>query len=105
MVELVTEGWSSGAVHVADSFGTRFRGLVPVPRHGLLLTARYVHGIGLLEPLAVVALDADGRVVRTGWLPLLGLWGHGRGCWILELPWWRDRPPLGSRLTIIDRGP
>lgn len=80
-------------VTVADSWWGRFRGLLARPplKTGeglLLLKCGSVHTIGMLHPIDVAFLDADGRVVRS--IARLGPWRMGLGgeqaVHALELP-------------------
>ena len=80
-------------VSVADSWWSRFRGLVARPplRNGeglLLLQCGSVHTMGMAYPIDVAFLDSEGRVVRS--LARLGPWrvglGGQRAVHALELP-------------------
>lgn len=80
-------------VAVADSWWSRFRGLLARPRLRagdglLLLECGSVHTVGMAYSIDVAFLDAEGRVVRS--IPRLGPWRVGRGgadaVHALELP-------------------
>jgi uncharacterized protein len=83
-------GWRVG---VADSWWTRFRGLLALPRLAtgdglLLMECGSVHTMGMTYPIDVAFLDRDGRVVRS--LSRLAPWRLGVGgpdaVHALELP-------------------
>jgi hypothetical protein len=62
-----------------------------------------VHGIGMREPVAAVAISADGRVEATGMLrPGRALRFPG-AAWILELPAGDRLPDPGIRLVALVR--
>jgi uncharacterized membrane protein (UPF0127 family) len=80
-------------VSVADSWWSRFRGLLARPRMGegegmLLLRCGSVHTAGMAYSIDVAFLDAEGRVVRS--IPRLRPWRVGLGgpkaVHTLELP-------------------
>lgn len=80
-------------VAVADSWWLRFRGLLARPplKAGeglLLLKCGSVHTIGMLHPIDVAFLDAEGLVVRS--IARLRPWrvglGGGQAVHALELP-------------------
>jgi uncharacterized membrane protein (UPF0127 family) len=81
------------SVGVADSWWRRFRGLLALPplkeEEGLLLLrCDAVHTVGMIYPIDVAFLDADGWVV--GSIARLAPWRVGRGgvraVHTLELP-------------------
>lgn len=80
-------------VAVADSWWRRLRGLLARPRlkrgQGLLLLeCASVHTVGMVYPIDVAFLDAEGRVVRS--IARLRPWrvgiGGGEAVHTLELP-------------------
>lgn len=78
------------AVRIAGTFFERARGLLlrpdPAPGRGLLLAGvRTVHGFGLLRPLDLVYLDAEGRVLDCA---VLAPWRIARcpaACHVVEM--------------------
>jgi uncharacterized membrane protein (UPF0127 family) len=80
-------------VAVADSWWTRFRGLLASPPLGegeglLLLQCGSIHTVGMGYPIDVAFLDAEGRIVRI--IESLAPWRIGLGgsgaVHALELP-------------------
>ncbi len=104
MLELVTDGWSSGPVHEATSFWSRWKGIRGVPGgSGLIIRGRSVHGIGLSDPLLVVGLDENDRVVHVARLEPGRVVGCRRAAAMLELQLGVPAPPLGARLRRVPR--
>ena len=99
MWELSCGGWSSGPIAVAVGPLPRLRGLVPRSDHGLLLRASSVHGIGMAHPLLVVGLVGR-RVGSVRILPPGGVVTDRSATAVVELPAWRDGPPVGAVLAI-----
>lgn len=99
MLELRTQGWSSGPVMEATTFWSRFIGLRPHAVDALLLRARSVHTVGMRHPLGIVGLDRGLLVVevRTVKPDRVVLMGSAR--WILELPPDRPLPKVGVTLV------
>ncbi|MGQ0850104.1 MAG: hypothetical protein ACT4OP_13535 [Actinomycetota bacterium] len=100
LVELRCEDWWSGPVEVASRFYDRWRGLRPAGNgRRLLLSGNSVHGVGMREPLLIVGLDRQSRILRIVELrPGKVIWIRGASQ-ILELPIWVPPPPIGSVLT------
>lgn len=85
---------------VARSFRQRWRGLAPRPQTcGLLLPGRSVHTFTMKEPLLVVALDGDGRVVVHRRMPPRRIFSHRLARHMLELHHQHLPPPVGVVLT------
>ena len=102
----VADDWSSPPVLVAHTFGQRWKGLKPRSLGiGMLIRGGSVHGFGMKEPLLVVGLDPERRVV--GWETLLpGRFIRiGTAVEILELPAGAQPPPEGAVLTWVGAGP
>ena len=97
--------WSSPQVRVADTFYQRWKGLRPRPAgQGLLMRGRSVHGFGMKEPLFIVGLDAQGRVVGIRIL-FARRFAFVRGArHLLELPIDAEVPPRGAVLTWVGGG-
>ncbi|MFV9672527.1 MAG: hypothetical protein ACNYZH_04820, partial [Acidimicrobiia bacterium] len=66
----------------------------------LLIRCASVHGYGIREPLRVIHLDGDGRVVHQDIL-MIGRRAPARGVWILELPVGVPAPDTGMRLVVL----
>ncbi|MGH8875337.1 MAG: hypothetical protein ACRDVM_08840 [Acidimicrobiia bacterium] len=103
-VVLCCPGWSSGPVLWADTFRRRWRGLRPRPNgHGLLLPGSSAHGVGMAEPLLVVGVSAEHRVVAVRTLrPGRMVWARGAR-FLIELPADHPPPPVGARVEIVRR--
>ena len=98
----VSDGWSSPIVHVANTFRQRFTGLRPYSSgQGILIPGRSVHGFGMKEPLLIVGLDDESRVVdlRVLFPGRLAVFRGARH--VLELPIDREAPRRGAVLTWV----
>jgi hypothetical protein len=93
-------GWSSPPLVLAGSMRQRLVGLRPWSLgHGLIVAGATVHGIGMVEPLGVVALDRAGRVVAARLLaPGAALHLEGAAVTI-EVPGGHPLPQVGVRLV------
>lgn len=94
------DAWESGPVLVAHSFAERLIGLRgPNAGCGMLIRGRSVHGFGMKEPLLVVGLDRERRVVGFRILrPRRVVFMRGARE-IVELPIGPLPPPRGVVLT------
>jgi hypothetical protein len=99
-VVLVSDRWRSLPIAVATSFAGRLIGMRRPRANGLLLHASSVHAIGLVCPLRVVHVDADGTVLCHDVLTT-GRRIVARGTWILELPIGAGRPDTGAKLAVL----
>lgn len=98
---LEAPGWRSPPMRVANSFRRRWKGLRPRSQGiGLILRGRLVHGLGMREPLAVLALDADGRVVGRATLRPRHFLRLPGAVWIVELPLHWPLPVVGTRTKL-----
>ena len=66
----------------------------------MLLAGSSVHGRGMVEPLAVVGIDARGVVVSTRTLPVGGMARLDGAHFALELPVEAPLPEAGWRLDV-----
>lgn len=95
-------GWRSPPVIIADTFLSRLRGLRPRPRdRALLIATSSVHGMGMREPLRVVALDSSNQVISIGVLGRGRIVSYPEASAILELPLEAEVPQVGTRLSIV----
>jgi hypothetical protein len=99
-VVLATDSWRSPPIAVATSFSDRLVGMRRRRTDGLLLRSSSVHAAGLVNPLRVVHLDAEGTVLHQDLLTS-GRRVSARGTWILELPIGTGRPDPGAKLTVL----
>jgi len=99
-VVFVTDSWHSLPIAVATSFADRLFGMRRRRTNGLLLRSSSVHAAGLVSPLRVVHLDAEGTVLHQDLLTA-GRRVAARGTWILELPIGAGRPDTGAKLTVL----
>ena len=100
-VSLSTDHWRRDGVAPAEKGPLRRRGLIPAPWHrALLFRARCIHTFGMIEPLSVVGLDAEGRVVHLASVRPRSVKILPRAVWVLEMasdePW----PAFGSRVSL-----
>jgi hypothetical protein len=68
----------------------------------MLLATRSVHGFGLAHPVAYVALDGDGVVIRSGTLRPRRVVFVRRAVWMAEYPLGVPAPRAGAT-TAVDR--
>ena len=98
---MLAPGWRCAPLTVAVTARQRRRGLRPRPLgRRLLLRTRSVHGLGLVEDLAVVGIGRDHRVcavrvLRPGRIVMIA-----RCRWILELPIDHPTPDVGARVDV-----
>ena len=101
-----SDGWSSPTVGVARTFRERLAGLRPRSSgHGILMPGRSVHGFGMKEPLLIVGLDGEARVIKVRILRPGRLAAIRNARHILELPIDRKAPRHGAVLTWVGGGP
>jgi len=100
-VRLVTDGWSAEALR-ASTFYERWRGLRDEPTRSLLIETSSVHTFGMPDPISVVMIDSDLRVVRAQSLPPNRVVYERRARFILELPEASPLPALGTPMEIAD---
>ena len=95
-------GWTTANVTLPSSCLERLRG-VKVGTRRVLLRGGHVHGRGLDDPLLVIGLDSEGRVIDTVLVPP-GCFLRLRGAtWVLELPDGYPHPVSGARLDLYAR--
>jgi hypothetical protein len=99
-VVLASTSWQSPPVGLATSFVDRLFGMYRRDAGGLLLCSASVHGVGCVNPLRVVHLDADGTVLHQDLLTP-GRRVAARGTWVLELPMGAGGPDTGARLRVL----
>ena len=99
-VVIAAVSWRSPPVMVATSFLERLAGMRRRGINGLLLRSSSVHAAGLLDPLRIVHVDAEGTVVHQDVLTP-GRRVSARGTWILELPISVRGPDTGAKLTVL----
>lgn len=107
--ELLLNGKRVARVHLADTFVTRFRGMLwrrTLPEALLLTPCASVHGAGMRVTLDYALLAADGAVLRIGTLRPWGLSARAQGTVsVLEAPegnfshWGMAE---GARVTLVE---
>lgn len=101
MVQLRAEDWAPPPARMAIGLRARWRGALPTPGPlGLILGTRSIHGFGLAHPVAFVALDGDGVVVRAGVLRPRRIVLVRRAVWMTEYPLGVSVPPVGTATTV-----
>jgi hypothetical protein len=99
-VVFASDSWHSLPIAVATSFADRLLGIRRRRTNGLLVRSSSVHAAGLMSPLRVLHLDAEGTVLHQDLLTA-GRRVVARGTWILELPIGAGRPDTGAKLTVL----
>lgn len=106
-LEASAGAWRHAPVLIASIARHRYRGLRPWSLGaGLLMSGRSVHGVGMAEPLTVVALGDDAEVVAVRRLRRGRLMRLPGASAVLELPERVAAPPLGAVVTfrpMLDR--
>lgn len=100
-VRLRSEGWTSGPVLQAESFGDRLLGLHRLsPNDSLLMATSSVHGWGMRRPFRAIGLTSDLVVVAQATVrPWRMVWF--RGCsYVVEMPLEVEPPPAGAQMEL-----
>ena len=99
----VLPGGTLCPVVVAAGLRLRVTGIrSTAPGCGVLLAAKAVHGIGIAEPLTVLALDDNGVVLAIHRLLPGRSWRHREATWMLEVPQ-AEQPRVGSLVRLYRR--
>lgn len=101
-LHLVAGEWESPPLIVACRPSLRRRGLRPrAAGRALLMAGSSAHSFGMAEPLRVVGIGAEGRILSSVWLaPSRVVWIRGSR-WILELPATHPPPPHGASVRGV----
>jgi len=86
---LIINGQKKGTVLIADSFGTRLRGMMfrnPLPEAMIIAPTSSVHGVGMTKSLDVAMIDDAGTVLKIARLRPFGLVGQRGATAALEAP-------------------
>lgn len=101
-VELFTDDWSARA-YLARSFTDRLRGNRALPPDSaVVLRTRTVHSFGQREPIEIVGIDAQMRVVTTRTLLPNRITLLSSARMILELPCGSPVPAVADRIEMTD---
>ncbi len=99
-VELSTGDWSARA-YLAGTFTDRLLGNLRLPRDSaVVLRARSVHSFGQREPIEIVGVDAQMRVVATRTLMPNRVTVLSSARMIVELPSGSPVPSVSDRIEM-----
>jgi uncharacterized membrane protein (UPF0127 family) len=99
-VGLSSSGWEMSGL-LARTFLDRLLGVRRAPPgSALVIRARSVHGFGMRQPLRVIGLDADMRVVSTRTLRPNRVMVIPSARILVELPPSQPGPRIGDRVEV-----